>query len=39
MIMAIPDYRLKPADKTVITFDERACEFAGSHEGMVLSGR
>lgn len=24
MIMAIPDYRLKPTDKTVITFDERA---------------
>jgi hypothetical protein len=23
MIMAIPDYRLKPADKTVITFNER----------------
>jgi len=24
MIMAVPDYRLKPADKTVITFEERA---------------
>jgi len=24
MILAIPDYRLKPADKTVITFEERA---------------
>ena len=24
MIMAIPDYRLKPTDKTVITFDERS---------------
>ena len=24
MIMAIPDYRLKPTDKTVITFEERS---------------
>ena len=36
-ILAIPNYRLKATDKTVITFRERPAGRAGSAAGLVLS--
>ena len=36
-ILAIPNYRLRATDKTVITFQRAAGRTAGSPEGMVLS--
>ncbi len=38
-ILAIPNYRLMPTDKTVITFNEGTGRPAGSAPGVVLSGR
>ena len=38
-ILAIPNYRLTPKDKTVITFNEGHRRQAGSAPGVVLSRR
>ena len=36
-ILAIPNYRLKTTDKTVINFQRAPCRTAGSYQGVVLS--